>query len=76
MELVPTGVDTGPVRIDAVTEVEYLGSGQYLFRLASGTALGSGPACRERVREAFALRGPRRLHAVAWRPAAQGHHCR
>lgn len=45
------------VRIDAVVEVEYLGSGQYLCRLACGTALGSGPAYRERVREAFALRG-------------------
>ena len=45
------------VRIAAVTEIETLESGQYLFRLASGTRLGSGPAYRERIRQAFGLRG-------------------
>lgn len=44
------------VRIAAVTEIEALGSGQYVFRLASGARLGSGPAYRERVRQAFGLR--------------------
>ncbi|WP_149195736.1 LytR/AlgR family response regulator transcription factor [Luteimonas suaedae] len=44
------------VRIAAVTEIETLGSGQYVFRLASGARLGSGPAYRERVRQAFRLR--------------------
>ena len=43
------------VRIAAVTEIESLGSGQYVFRLASGTRLGSGPAYRDRVRQAFRL---------------------
>jgi two-component system LytT family response regulator len=46
------------VRIAAVTEIESLGSGQYVFRLASGTRLGSGPAYRDRVRQAFRLRVP------------------
>ena len=45
------------VRIAAVTEIETLESGQYLFRLASGTRMGSGPAYRERIRHAFGLRG-------------------
>jgi two-component system, LytTR family, response regulator len=44
------------VRIDAVTDIETLESGQYVFRLASGTRLGSGPAYRDRVRQAFRLR--------------------
>lgn len=44
------------VRIAAVTDIETLGTGQYVFRLASGTRLGSGPAYRERVRQAFRLR--------------------
>lgn len=44
------------VRIAAVTEIETQESGQYVFRLASGVRLGSGPAYRERVREAFRLR--------------------
>jgi two-component system LytT family response regulator len=44
------------VRIAAVTEIETLGSGQYVFKLASGTRLGSGPAYRDRVRQAFRLR--------------------
>ncbi|MDQ3289419.1 MAG: LytTR family DNA-binding domain-containing protein [Pseudomonadota bacterium] len=44
------------VRIAAVTEIETLESGHYVFRLASGTRLGSGPAYRERVRQAFRLR--------------------
>jgi two-component system, LytTR family, response regulator len=44
------------VRIAAVTDIETLGSGQYVFRLASGTRLGSGPAYRERIRQAFRLR--------------------
>ncbi|CAA9338804.1 MAG: hypothetical protein AVDCRST_MAG71-2142 [uncultured Lysobacter sp.] len=44
------------VRIAAVTEIEMLESGRYVFRLASGARLGSGPAYRERVREAFRLR--------------------
>jgi two-component system LytT family response regulator len=46
------------VRIAAVTEIETLESGQYVFRLASGACLGSGPAYRERVRQAFRLRVP------------------
>lgn len=46
------------VRIAAVTEIETLDSGQYLFRLASGARLGSGPSYRERVRQAFRLRAP------------------
>lgn len=46
------------VRIAAVTEIETLESGQYMVRLASGTRLGSGPAYRERVRQAFRLRAP------------------
>ena len=45
------------VRIAAVTEIETLESGQYVFRLASGDRLGSGPSYRERVRQAFGLRG-------------------
>lgn len=45
------------VRIDAVTDIENLGSGQYLVRLSSGTRLTSGPAYRVKVREAFSLRG-------------------
>lgn len=45
------------VRIDAVTEIETQESGQYVFRLASGARLGSGPSYRERVRQAFGLRG-------------------
>lgn len=44
------------VRIAAVTEIETQESGQYVFRLASGVRLGSGPAYRERVRQAFGLR--------------------
>ncbi len=44
------------VRIAAVTDIETLESGQYVFRLTSGTRLGSGPAYRERVRQAFRLR--------------------
>ncbi len=44
------------VRIAAVADIEVLGSGQYVFRLASGTRLGSGPAYRDRVRQAFRLR--------------------
>ncbi len=44
------------VRIDAVTDIETLESGQYLFRLASGTRLTSGPGYRDRVRQAFRLR--------------------
>ncbi|HZF98088.1 MAG TPA: LytTR family DNA-binding domain-containing protein [Pseudoxanthomonas sp.] len=43
------------VRIAAVTEIETLESGQYVCRLASGARLGSGPAYRERVRQAFRL---------------------
>jgi two-component system LytT family response regulator len=43
------------VRIAAVTEIETLESGKYLFRLVSGTRLGSGRAYRERVRQAFRL---------------------
>ncbi|KAB8318436.1 response regulator transcription factor [Tolypothrix campylonemoides VB511288] len=46
------------VRIAAVTEIETLESGQYVLRLASGLRLGSGPAYRERVRQAFRLRMP------------------
>ncbi len=44
------------VRIDAVTDIETLESGQYLCRLVSGTRLASGPAYRDRVRQAFRLR--------------------
>jgi two-component system, LytTR family, response regulator len=44
------------VRIAAVTEIETLGNGQYVLRLASGLRLGNGPAYRERVRQAFGLR--------------------
>ncbi|MGI8560803.1 MAG: LytR/AlgR family response regulator transcription factor [Luteimonas sp.] len=44
------------VRIAAVTEIETLEPGKYVFRLASGARLGSGPAYRERVRHAFRLR--------------------
>ena len=44
------------VRIAAVTEIETLGPGQYLFRLASGTRLSSGPSYRDRIRQAFGLR--------------------
>lgn len=44
------------VRIAAVRDIETLESGQYVFRLASGARLGSGPAYRERVRQAFRLR--------------------
>ncbi len=44
------------VRIAAVTEIETLESGKYVFQLASGARLGSGPAYRERVRHAFRLR--------------------
>lgn len=44
------------VRIAAVTDIETLGSGQYVFRLGSGARLSSGPAYRERVRHAFRLR--------------------
>jgi len=44
------------VRIAAVTEIETLESGQYVFRLASGARLTSGPSYRERVRQAFRLR--------------------
>ncbi|GAB2508751.1 LytR/AlgR family response regulator transcription factor [Lysobacter humi (ex Lee et al. 2017)] len=46
------------VRIAAVTDIETLESGQYVLRLASGARLGSGPSYRERVRQAFRLRGP------------------
>ena len=45
------------VRIAAVGEIEALGGGQYVFRLASGLRLSSGPAYRDRVRQAFGLRG-------------------
>lgn len=48
------------VRIAAVTDIETLESGQYMFRLVSGTRLGSGPAYRERVGQAFGLRGAER----------------
>jgi two-component system, LytTR family, response regulator len=44
------------VRIAAVADIETSEPGKYLFRLASGTRLGSGPAYRERVRQAFRLR--------------------
>lgn len=44
------------VRIAAVTEIETQESGQYVLRLASGTRLSSGPAYRERIRQAFRLR--------------------
>jgi two-component system LytT family response regulator len=44
------------VRIAAVTEIEAVGSGQYVVRLASGARLGTGPAYRDRVRQAFGLR--------------------
>lgn len=44
------------VRIAAVTEIEMLESGRYVFRLASGARLVSGPSYRERVRQAFRLR--------------------
>lgn len=44
------------VRIAAVAEIETVESGKYVVRLASGTRLGSGPAYRERVRQAFRLR--------------------
>ena len=43
------------VRIAAVTEIETSGTGHYVFRLASGTRLGSGPAYRDRVRQVFRL---------------------
>ena len=46
------------VRIAAVTEIETLESGKYVVRLASGARLGTGPAYRERVRQAFRLRTP------------------
>jgi two-component system, LytTR family, response regulator len=46
------------VRIAAVTEIESLGSGQYVVRLASGARWNSGPAYGARVREAFRLRVP------------------
>ena len=45
------------VRIAAVTEIESLGSGQYVVRLACGARWSSGPAYGARVREAFRLRG-------------------
>jgi two-component system, LytTR family, response regulator len=48
------------VRIAAVTDIETLESSQYLFRLASGTRLSSGPSYRDRVRQAFRLAGPAR----------------
>ena len=44
------------VRIAAVTEIESSGAGQYVVRLASGACLRSGPAYRDGVRHAFALR--------------------
>lgn len=44
------------VRIAAVTDIETLESGQYVFRLASGTRLSSGPSYRDKVRQAFRLR--------------------
>lgn len=44
------------VRIAAVSEIETLESGRYVVRLASGLRLGSGPAYRDRVRQAFRLR--------------------
>lgn len=44
------------VRIAAVTDIETLESGRYVFRLASGARLASGPSYRERIREAFRLR--------------------
>ncbi|HEY4556201.1 MAG TPA: LytTR family DNA-binding domain-containing protein [Lysobacter sp.] len=46
------------VRIAAVTEIETLEPGKYVVRLASGARLCSGPAYRERVRQAFRLRTP------------------
>lgn len=46
------------VRIAAVSEIETLESGRYVIRLASGLRLGSGPAYRDRVRQAFGLRAP------------------
>lgn len=46
------------VRIAAVGEIETLESGRYVFRLATGMRLTSGPAYRERVRQAFGLRAP------------------
>lgn len=45
------------VRIDAVSDIEMLGSGQYVLRLASGMRLGSGPNYRQRIVSAFGLRG-------------------
>jgi two-component system LytT family response regulator len=44
------------VRIAAVSEIETLEAGKYVFRLASGARLSSGPAYREQVRHAFGLR--------------------
>lgn len=46
------------VRIAAVSEIEALESGRYVVRLASGLRLSSGPAYRDRVRQAFRLRAP------------------
>jgi two-component system LytT family response regulator len=44
------------VRIDAVRDIECLGGGQYVLRLASGARLSSGPNYRDRVVAAFGLR--------------------
>jgi two-component system LytT family response regulator len=44
------------IRISAVVEIEALEPGKYVFRLASGSRLSSGPAYRERVRQVFRLR--------------------
>jgi two-component system LytT family response regulator len=46
------------VRIAAVSEIETLESGRYVIRLGSGLRLSSGPAYRDRVRQAFRLRAP------------------
>ena len=44
------------VRIDAVRDIEHLGSGQYVLRLASGMRVSSGPNYRHRIVAAFGLR--------------------
>jgi len=48
------------VRIAAVNDIETLESSQYVFRLASGTRLSSGPSYRDRIRQVFRLAGPTR----------------
>ncbi|GHA72407.1 LytR/AlgR family response regulator transcription factor [Cognatilysobacter bugurensis] len=45
------------VRLDAVSDIEMLGAGQYVLRLASGLRLSSGPSYRRRIVSAFGLRG-------------------